>query len=206
MTHTLHRRGSADDLREDFVVFSMAAKTVNRQGADKKMQKFFEIVEKYQPVNYGDMKTGNSIDVPRDVIYNEIRDTSIVHFVFTDKAVVGQVLKELAAAELGPSVVVSGCIDDIAELCREAGINPVHTVEYSGGIHGKLELLHDEPVLEITTMCGHGLVAGNLVKEMVEQVRKKRKTLQEAGIELARPCQCGVFNPKRAERLLEKLL
>lgn len=206
MTHTLHRRGSVDDLREDFVVFSMAAKTVNRQGADKKMQKFFEIVEKYQPVNYGDMKTGNSIDVPRDVIYQEIRDTSIVHFVFTDKAVVGGVLKELAEVELGPSVVVSGCIDDIDELCKQAGINPMHTVEYSGGIHGKLELLHDEPVLEITTMCGHGLVAGNLVKEMVEQVRKKRKTLQEAGVELARPCQCGVFNPKRAERLLEKLL
>ncbi|MGQ9676006.1 MAG: hypothetical protein ACUVX1_10115 [Chloroflexota bacterium] len=206
MTHTLHRKGSVDDLREDFVVFSMAAKTVNRQGADEKMRKFFEIVEKYNPVNYGDMKTGNGFDVARDVIYDQIRDTSIVHFVFTDKATVGQVLKDLAKAELGPSVVVSGCIDDIDELCKAAGINPMHTVEYSGGIHGKLDLLHDEPVLEITTMCGHGLVAGNLVKEMVRQVKSGKKTLQEAGVELARPCQCGVFNPKRAEKLLEKLL
>ena len=28
----------------------------------------------------------------------------------------------------------------------------------------------------------------------------------EAGIELAKPCQCGIFNTKRAEKLLKKML
>ncbi len=69
-----------------------------------------------------------------------------------------------------------------------------------------MKLLPEEPVLGITTMCGHGMVAANLVREMAQQVKKGRKTLQEAGIELAKPCQCGIFNPKRAESLLEKFL
>ncbi len=82
----------------------------------------------------------------------------------------------------------------------------MHTVEFSGGVHGKLGLLPKKPVLEITTMCGHGMVASNLVREMVRQIKKGKKSLEEAGVELAKPCQCGVFNPKRAEALLEKFL
>lgn len=205
MTHTLHRQGQVEDLREDFVVFAMSAKTVNREGSGEKMKKFFEIVERYKPVNFGDMRTGTCFTVDRETIHDSINDGSIVHFVFTDREVVGKVLKELKEAELGPSIVVSGCIDVVDELCWQAGLK-MHTVEYSGGVHGKTELLSERPILEVTTMCGHGLVAQNLVKEMVEQVRKGRRTLEDAAIELAKQCQCGVFNPKRAERLLEQML
>jgi hypothetical protein len=55
-------------------------------------------------------------------------------------------------------------------------------------------------------MCGHGLVANNLVKEMLRQVKRGKKTPKEAALELTKPCQCGVFNPKRAEELLKRLL
>jgi len=41
---------------------------------------------------------------------------------------------------------------------------------------------------------------------MVRQIKKGKKSLEEAGLELAKPCQCGVFNPKRAEALLENFL
>ena len=205
MTHTLHREGTLENLREDFVVFAMSAKTVNAKGSGEKMRRFFEIVEKYKGVNYGDMKTGNILNSDRDTIHDGIRDTSIVHFVFTDKAVVGKVLDELSEAQLGTSVVVSGLVEETDRLCKQAGLG-MHTVEFSGGVHGKLGLLPEKPVLEIMTMCGHGMVASNLVREMVRQIRKGKKSLEAASLELAKPCQCGVFNPKRAEALLEKFL
>ncbi len=204
MTHTLHRHGTLENLGEDFVVFTMSAKTVNARGSAEKMKKFFEILEKYNPLNYGDMKTGNRFNTDRDTIYNNIRDNSIVHFVFTDKSVVGQILKELKEAELGTSVIVSGLVDVTDQLCKQANLK-MHTVEFSGGIHGKVELLPAGPILEITTMCGHGMVAANLVKEMIQQVQKGKKTLRDAAVELAKPCQCGIFNVERAEKLLAKL-
>ena len=205
MTHTLHREGTVENLGEDFVVFTMSAKTVNAKGSGKKMRMFFEILEKYKGVNYGDMKTGNILNTDRETIHDGIGDTSIVHFVFTDKTVVGKVLDELKAAQLGTSVVVSGLVDATDQLCKKKGLK-MHTVEFSGGIHGKLELLPQRPILEITTMCGHGMVAVNLVREMVRQIKKGKKSLEEAAVELAKPCQCGVFNPKRAEALLAKFL
>lgn len=205
MTHTLHREGTLENLREDFVVFTMSAKTVNAKGSGEKMRKFFEILEKYNGVNYGDMKTGNILNSDRDTVHDGIGDTSIVHFVFTDKAVVGKVLDELEGAQLGTSVIVSGLVEETDRLCKQAGLR-MHTVEFSGGVHGKLGLLPEKPVLEITTMCGHGMVASNLVREMVRQIKKGKKSLEEAGLELAKPCQCGVFNPKRAEALLENFL
>jgi len=206
MTHTLHREGDRENLRDDYVVFTMSAKTVNAKGSAAKMKRFFEILEKYHPVNYGDMKTGNTFERDRDTIYDGIQDTSIVHFVFTDKETVERVLAELKKEDLGTSVVVSGLVDTTDALCKRVGIGHMHTVEFSGGIHGKLSLLPEKPVLEVMTMCGHGMVASNLVREMADQVKKGKKSLEEAGIELAKPCQCGIFNTKRAEKLLKKML
>jgi hypothetical protein len=194
-----------EDLKKDFVVFTMSAKTVNAKGSGEKMRKFFEILEKYNPVNYGDMKTGNIFNVEKDEIYNNIQDTSIVHFVFTDKETVEKVLEELSGADLGTSVVVSGIVDETDRLCNRAGLK-MHTVEFSGGVHGRLDLLPEKPVLEVTTMCGHGMVAANLVKDMARKVKRGKKSLEEASIELSKPCQCGIFNPKRAETLLKKFL
>lgn len=205
MTHTLHRRGRLESLEQDFVVFTMSAKTVNAQGSAEKMQKFFEILEKYEPLNYGDMKTGNRYNQERETIYQQIKNNSIVHFVYNNSELVKKILEDLKKADLGTSIVISGLVDKADELCKQVGLK-THTVEFSGGIHGKLELLPEEPILEITTMCGHGMVASNLVREMANQVKKGKKTLQAAAVELARPCQCGIFNPKRAEALLEKFL
>lgn len=205
MTHTLHRQGELENLREDFIVFTMSAKTVNAKGSAEKMRRFFEILEKYKSVNYGDMKTGTMLKSERNTIYDGIQDTSIVHFVFTDKEIVGKILDDLKRAELGTSIVLSGLVDSIDQLCKKVGLK-MHTVEFSGGVHGKLELLPERPILEITTMCGHGMVANNLVREMAKQIKKGGKTVQEAALELAKPCHCGIFNPKRAQIMLEKLL
>ena len=205
MTHTLHRVGKKENLRDDFIVFTMSAKQVNAKGSAAMMCEFFQILEKHKPINFGDMKTGNTFNSKRETILDNIQDTSIVHFVYKDKEIVGKVLEELKDAELGISVVVSGLIETTERVCKNIGLK-MHTVEFSGGIHGKLELLPEEPILEVTTMCGHGMVASNLVEEMVKQIKKGKKTPQGAAIELAKPCQCGIFNPERAENLIRELM
>ena len=204
MSHTLHRCGKYDDLKNDFVVFCMSAKTVNAKGSGPKMRKFFEILKKYPAVNFGDVKTGSRFNSDWQTIRDGYKDQSVAHYVFSDAEVVGQILKELKEADLGLSVIVSGVFEKVGELCRQAGL-PMHTVEYSGGVMGRTERLPKGPVLSITTMCGHGLVSANLVKKMATQVKKGKKSLPEAAAELAKPCMCGVFNAQRAERLLMEL-
>jgi hypothetical protein len=204
MSHTLHRCGKHDDLKNDFVVFCMSAKTVNVKGSGPKMKKFFEILKKYPAVNFGDVKTGSRFNSDWQTIHDGYRDQSVAHYVFSEAEVVGQILKELKQADLGVSVIVSGIFEKIDELCRQAGLK-MHTVEYSGGVMGRTERLPEGPVLAITTMCGHGLVSVNLVKKMSTLVKKGKKSLPEAAAELAKPCMCGVFNAERAERLLMDL-
>ena len=63
--------------------------------------------------------------------------------------------------------------------------------------------LHNEGY---STMCGHGMVSFNLVRRMVVDVQNKRLSLQEAAIIMAKPCVCGIFNPKRAENLLRQYI
>jgi hypothetical protein len=204
MSHTLHRCGKHDDLKNDFVVFCMSAKTVNAKGSGPKMRKFFEILKKYPAVNFGDVKTGSRFNSDWQTIHDGYKDQSVAHYVFSDAAAVAKILKELKEADLGLSVIVSGVFEKVGELCRQAGL-PMHTVEYSGGVMGRTERLPKGPVLSITTMCGHGLVSSNLVKKMATQVKKGKKSLPEAAAELAKPCMCGVFNVERAERLLMEL-
>lgn len=206
MTHTLHRRGSVEQLEHhDYVILSMSAKTVNAKGSGPKMAKMFEILNQFPSVNFGDCKTGSKFQYDYDYIHDHFVDTSVLTFCFDDPAVVKDAIKALKEADLGVSVIVSGVADAVRGMIDQAGLK-LHTIEFSGGIHGKLDLLPDEPVLEITTMCGHAQVSPDLVQEMVRQVRKGKKTLKEAAEQLAQPCACGIFNPTRAEYVLSKLV
>ena len=55
-------------------------------------------------------------------------------------------------------------------------------------------------------MCGHAMVPVALIDRTVEQVKQKKLTLKQAAVELTKPCVCGVFNPTRAEELLQRFL
>lgn len=204
MSHTLHRRGTEDNLQQDYIVFSMTAKGFNEVNSRHALQEFLRILDKYEHVNMGDMKTGGKFLVNRDQIINNVADTSIVHAVFSDRGQLRDALKELKEAELGVSVIVSGIVQHVEQACQDAGIDP-HTVEYSVGIRGKLTRLPEDELLEITTMCGHGMVSQHLVRQMLLDLKRGKRTAQEAGEYLATPCVCGVFNPQRAQRLLEEL-
>ncbi len=204
MTHSLHRVGTPANLQNDFIVFTISAQTVNARGSAPKFARFFEIVSKYKPVNMGDSKTGNIFSVGEEAIRKGFQDNSVVHAVFTDKEILPKVFKELRDAGLGTSIVVSGLLHPVNEGCEAAGIKR-HTIEHSLGVWGRTDKLPPQGILEISTMCGHGMVAFNLIKEMVDQIRSGRTTAKEAALELARPCHCGVFNTVRAEQLLKAL-
>jgi len=206
MTHSLHRQGTLENLRNDYVVFTMSAKGYNEVGSAAKMQEFLRIVRRHGPANMGDMKTGNWFQVEPEKIEANVQDTSVVHAVFTDIDTVAAVLKELQEVDLGLSVVVSGLLGSVRETCCKLDMTPApHTVEHSLGVWGKVELLPGEEVLEVSTMCGHGMVAFGLIEEAVADVKAGRSTPEEAARTLAEPCVCGIFNPVRAAELLRKM-
>ena len=204
MTHTLHRRGTPVNLANDYVVFAMSAKGINEKDSATKMRQFMRIAQRYNPVNMGDMKTGNTYSVGTEKLTADIKDTSIVHAVFTDLETVARVVQEFKDAELGMSVVISGLFDSAKECCQKTGL-ALHTIEHSLDIWGKTEKLAPDDVLEITTMCGHGMVAANLVVSMAEDIEAGRLSPEDAAKELAKQCCCGIFNPVRAAELLEAM-
>jgi len=201
MTHTLHRRGSTPSLEGDYVVLAMSAKGFNESGAAAKLTKMREIMSKYNPVNVGDMKSGNIFMQHKGVVFEETRDISIVHAVYTNPQDVERALTELRTANLGISVVVSGLFHKTMKAATQAGCK-CHTIQYSLGIFGRTELLPSEDVLEITTMCGHHQVSPRLVEKLADDIKAGRLTPKAAAEQLAYPCVCGVFNPARAAALL----
>jgi hypothetical protein len=92
------------------------------------------------------------------------------------------------------------------ERCTRATGTCRHTVEWSLGLWGRTDLLPPTSVMQVTTMCGHGMVAAQQVERMALEVRRGRRTAEEAALELARSCVCGVFNTRRAARLIAALV
>ena len=205
MTHTLHRCGKADTLNDDLVFLSMSAKGfANEKGSGEKMKRFLEIARKHNPVNLGDMKTGNILATSIDEILKNVVDTSIVHAVFADIEDAAAFAEEVKEAELGISLVVSAPFDRTWEVADKAGCM-CHTIEYSGGIWGKTEKLPPPEILEFTTMCGHGMVSRYLVEDVVERVKTGTTSAEDGAVEIGKQCCCGIYNPDRGEKLLNAL-
>ncbi|MFB3886286.1 MAG: hypothetical protein ACE144_13755 [Thermodesulfobacteriota bacterium] len=204
MTHTLHRRGSIEDLHGDYVLLYMQARGVNLEGNEAKLRQIWEVFSHYETelANFGNSDDGNSHTTTMEALKKT--RAYIGHAVFKDRETLKACLKELKDRDIGVSIVVSGIYEEVERLCSEIGLSP-HTVEHSLGTHGKTERLPGEDVLEITTMCGHALVSPNLVLQMVDEINQGKRTHGEAAIELSRVCDCGIFNPLRAERILRKM-
>jgi hypothetical protein len=67
-----------------------------------------------------------------------------------------------------------------------------------------VDRLPDATVLELTTMCGHGMVSADFAKKMIDWVKENRRGVAEAARTMARFCSCGVFNIGRAETILNE--
>ena len=203
MTHTLHRQGTRESLSHDYPMLAMAAHGINEREAGPKLGRFLEICRRHGAINLGDIKQGSIFTYDAEQICKNVSDTTCVQGVFDDINKLEAALREVKEAELGMSVVISGLIDKVGECCRKTGLQ-IHSVDQSLGVWGKIELLPSKEVLEITTMCGHAMVASNLVEKMIEDIKKSKTTPEKAARKLAKTCECGIFNHKRAAELLAK--
>lgn len=201
MTHTLHRVGTAENLSDDYIMVTLPSKGINDAGSDPKLQEILRIALRHNPNNIGsDSKDqGGWYTHTTEQIIDGCHGEA--HAVFDNPQDVVEFLKELKKADLGMSVVISGITETVDKICREAGLMR-HTVEFSLGIRGRTEKLPSRDILELTTMCGHHLIASNLVKSVAEAVKRGGKSPDDAAKELARPCYCGCFNVTRARKLL----
>jgi len=176
----------------------------NEEGSAEKMRKTLEIAQKHNPVNIGDMKTGNILAITVDEIMKSIKDTSIIHAVFTNIENAAAFAKEVKEAELGISLVVSAPFERAWKVADMAGCIG-HTIEYSGGIWGKTEKLPALEVLEFTTMCGHGMISRYLIEDVIKRVKAGEMSAKNGAIEIGKQCCCGIYNPDRGEKLLKAL-
>lgn len=218
MTHTLHRAGDAASFRDDYVLFAMVAKGKNDEGAVEKLRTFLRICAAHKPVNMGNGDLAayhpsngarpaaeEKQDLTRE--YNSVTEgvskpvSVAAEFDSKEKAVAA--LRDVIKAGLGLSINLSTSVDQAHECCRDTGIKR-HSVEYSLGFLDRHNHLPNSQVLELSTMCGHGLVSNALAEKMIAYVKENRRTPEEAAAHLACFCPCGIYNPARAKRLLEE--
>lgn len=210
MSHTLHRRGSVESLKDDIVFLMLHAHNFNDVDVPKievgnKLRRFMELGLECGCICIGNASTGNVDTLGGiDAVLDSTVEGATVHAVFDDEDKAVEFMKKLKEADLGLSVVCSGLFDMVGECCNKSGITP-HTIEYSLGIWGNTDLLPDEPIMEINTMCGHGMVSVGRVQDVIEKVNKGRMTCMEGGKELGKTCTCGIFNWKRAGEILQRI-
>ena len=207
MTNNLYRQGRAEDLKNDYIIFAQTTKGINREGAGPKIQEFMRICLKYNPKNIGDSQQGTILqdDIDIEKVISNQGDGADATVCFTDLDTLQKVVEELIQADLGLSINISGLTDEVQKCCRKAGIER-HSIEHSLGFWGSKDLLPEREILEINTLCGHGMVTFSFIRKMIEYVKRRRLTPKEAAKTMGACCECGSFNPVRAEILLERIL
>jgi hypothetical protein len=187
-------------------------------------RKMIQILSKYNPVGLSAREIGKDKTIRYRYVkgWNKLKDSGIFESskmedilkkekiswgsaVYTSYEDVKNVIKGLKKADLGISVVVTGILDHVHKACKCSGLEP-HTVNLSAGTFGNLELLPEDKILEITTMCGHHMISPFLVKYLIEEIKKERLTYEEASVELAKQCTCNFFNVDRGIKLMKEYI
>ena len=99
MTNTLHRYGTEDSQRNDFIVFAMAGKGFNDEGSLEKAKAFLRAAIKYEPINMGNALVNS--------LYRPEKDLSFIKLYFTgrkEKTSYEKLIDEIPAA--GSAAVV----------------------------------------------------------------------------------------------------
>jgi hypothetical protein len=203
MTNTLHRRGKTESLKGDFVVFATPSRSMSPELPDK-MRRFTELCLKYKPVNVGRFENMALRRVDSRNIEKEMEGEIALTATFDNLEAVASLVDDLKAADLGVPINISGLLQEVRQCCKKVGLER-HSVEQSLGIFGRKDRLPPREIVEMNTMCGHGMVSFNLIKKILEEVKAGRMTVQDGAYHLAKPCECGAFNPTRAKELLENL-
>lgn len=229
MTNTLHRfsehyafepKADPKPIENDYIVFAMATRGVNDDDLVEKYRTFARLALAHDPVNIGDATKGGMYRPSPSLtpvahwrrderpdserVVQEIEGHTTVAAVFRTREDMEGFVRDLRQADLGVSINISAPMESAAACCRAAGLSR-HSVEYSVGFQGRVERLPERAVLEISTMCGHGMVSHNFTRKLIDWVKEGRRSPREAARYLARFCVCGVFNTVRAEELFERV-
>ena len=228
MTNTLHRYSehyafepppNPQPVDNDFIVFAMASRGINDEQLVEKYRTFLRLALKHNPVNIGDATKGGVLRPRQDMnptahwkrdqlpnldeVIAGIEGHTTVAAVFDKYEDMTAFVADVRTANLGISINISAPVDAAERCCRETGITR-HSVEYSLGFCGRVDRLPNATTLELSTMCGHGMVSANFAMKMVDWVKENRRSPEQAARYMARFCICGVFNIKRAEGIIEK--
>jgi hypothetical protein len=221
MTNTLHRYGTAESFFDDYIVFSLPAKSkaAGQKGDALAAQKrFMQIAAEYKPVSLGDALHGGSLRPTKSksifghwgkrnkpnlkVVLDGMSKPGTMAAVFDNRAAAEAFVKRIKEEDLGLSVNISTSIENAKNCCKAAGI-PRHSVAYSLGFEVVGDNVPSKQAVMLSTMCGHGMVSINLAQKMMGFVKENRRTPEEASQAMARFCSCGIFNTTRARRILE---
>ncbi|WP_373059412.1 hypothetical protein [Zunongwangia sp. H14] len=218
MTNTLHRYGTAESFRDDYIIFAIPSKGINDEDCIPKLKEFLRICASHSPVNMGNGNRGslapekgldptvhwNRIAIKdwESVIEGVIKPGT-VSAVFSTKEDAEACMKEIVTADFGFSVNMSTSVENAIQAAEASGIKR-HSVEYSLGFYDPHDNLPDSQVLALSTMCGHGMVSFNMAKKMIEMVQEGRRSSEDAANTLLRFCPCGIYNSDRAKRILEQ--
>lgn len=204
MTHSLHRTGSLDSLKNDYVMIARTSK-VNRAATAPVLTRVAEIVFEVGISNTGSsvLETNMALGLDKEEFIKHIPSAHGMLCSFSSKEQLREVLRRIKEADLGISITVSGLMDEVIPLAQELGIKP-HTANLSMGIIGRTDLLAEEEVLEMTTMCGHALISANLVRKGITEVANGTMDACEASKMLGKPCVCGIYNLDRSVQLLKQ--
>lgn len=206
MTHTLHRQGSVQSLKEDYVVFYFGEKPAPGFLATQKARLRKQIPHIYAMLKFlkrviVEKPRISSVHEPKEGPTEGFEDRVVLH----SKEELFDCVKMLKEANTGQSAVVSGLVQEVSNCLRELHLCP-HTIQFSLGHFGKTELLPNEEILETTTMCGHHMISPRLVEKLASDVGKGRITPEEASEAMAKLCACRIFNKARAVKTIQALI
>jgi len=219
MTNTLHRYGDARSLKNDFIVFAIPCRGYNDKDCVPKLREFLRLAVRHNPINIGDGSKGGMYRPSKGLnplahwfrknrpdineVVEKVSSPTTVAAVYDNEAAVERLLEDVRQADLGLSINVSASIENAQKCCHDINL-PRHSVEYSLGFMGKTDRLADRHVLELSTMCGHGMISFSFASKMIDWVKEGRRTPDQACSYMSRFCSCGIYNPTRAKQILEE--
>lgn len=200
MTHTQNRLGLSNDRPGEEIVFLCMVHNPEKPLKAERIKDIAQIIIDKEPENLSLRPLG----FDNEKIKESTSRYGVVTAVFTDQGKAIMACKEIKARKLGISVVISALYRDVHDICQNLNLTE-HTYNITLGIFGNRSLLPERQVLAITTQCGHHMVSSNLVTHLVKKIQRTKMTIREAAELLVKPCVCGVVNPERVEKILQKM-
>lgn len=205
MTHSLHRKGNIEELKFDYVVLVTPAVGINHEESKQKLLKIIDKIFELGPNNIGSYETGTIYSgATIEEIKEQLTAKPRVRCCFDDKEKVKLLIQYIIKENFGLSVTVSGLLEEIAEIAQELSIE-AHSVNLSLGVFGKTDSLPKSEIVELVSLCGHGMVSATLVEALIDDVNHGRRTPEEAAKFMAGPCVCGIFNTTLAVMMLDRM-